>query len=183
MHSILRNTAKTFLPPQLCSKHIWGTSFEPLCGLSCADFKYKQNISICHQWLKQHRGGKSLDIMPYILFFQAFVQTPPLIPAASVPYFFHSRSKGWLTLLLCDMGHSHLWTWAGCSCTREQGLDQKHLHWDQELCTSISSHPTSKNYAHAHSLSEEHSWGSGSPVFDRPLSESNYFELCYVSMD
>lgn len=34
-------------------------------------------------------------------------------------YFLHSRSKGWLTLLLSATIHSHLWTWAGCSNTGE----------------------------------------------------------------
>lgn len=36
-----------------------------------------------------------------------------------LPYRLCSRSKGWLTLLLSGMVRSHLWTWAGCSNTRE----------------------------------------------------------------
>ncbi len=36
-----------------------------------------------------------------------------------LPYFLYSRSKAWLTLLLSDTVRSHLWTWAGCSNTRE----------------------------------------------------------------
>lgn len=36
-----------------------------------------------------------------------------------LPYFLYSRSKGWLTLLLCAAEHSHLWIWAGCSNTGE----------------------------------------------------------------
>lgn len=85
-----------------------------------------KNINTQHQCANAAlRRGNSQDSTPYWFFFFSFhtrllleiLLNTDCLPY--LPYILYSRSKGWLTLLLSDTIGSHLWTWAGCSNTRE----------------------------------------------------------------
>lgn len=125
----------THYPPREDSRPLtlWSCIADAFVPSSRTSFEHHHVVFHLHAWktnknisvLMQHWGGKSQDVTPYWFnFFHTRLLLEFLLNADCLPYlpyFLYGRSKGWLTLLLSDTVHSHLWTWAGCSNTGEHG--------------------------------------------------------------